>query len=137
MATKMYLEGGAPITRLLHSPEDYEAAQQEIDRLVTPIPPAEGTAAYDRLEVLATLVRLYEEEHLEQVEDAGTPQEIVAFMLEQKGLTRAELAPIMGGRGRVSDFFTGFRPNLSTNQILALRDFLGISADLLIGSRKA
>ena len=33
----------------------------------------------------------------------------VAFMLEQRGMTRAELALHMGGKGRVSEFFSGKR----------------------------
>lgn len=37
----------------------------------------------------------------------------------------------MGGRSRVSDFFRGVR-ELSTGQIGALRDRLGIPADLLL-----
>jgi HTH-type transcriptional regulator/antitoxin HigA len=56
---------------------------------------------------------------------------VVEFMLEQKGLTRAVLAEPFGGRSRVSDFFSGKRP-LSMTQIKALRELLGIPADLLI-----
>ena len=40
-------------------------------------------------------------------------------------------APHMGGRSRVSDFFSG-RRLLSTAQVGALRELLGIPADLLI-----
>lgn len=51
---------------LLRSPEEYDAAIQEIDRLVdlrlTP-----GTDLYERLEFLAVLVEAYEDEHF--VED--------------------------------------------------------------------
>jgi transcriptional regulator with XRE-family HTH domain len=46
-------------------------------------------------------------------------------MLEQKGMTRADLADIMGGKSRVSEFFAAKR-DLSINQIRALRDVLGI-----------
>ena len=52
-------------------------------------------------------------------------------MLEQKGMGRADLAEIMGGRSRVSEFFNGKR-ELSKAQIEALRDKLGIPADLLL-----
>ena len=52
-------------------------------------------------------------------------------MLAQHGMTRAELAPVMGGRSRVSDFFSGKRA-LSLAQIAKLRDLLGIPADLLL-----
>ena len=52
-------------------------------------------------------------------------------MLEQKGMTRVQLAPIMGGKSRVSEFLSGKR-RLSIEQIIALRETLGIPADLLI-----
>jgi HTH-type transcriptional regulator/antitoxin HigA len=57
--------------------------------------------------------------------------DLVQFMVEQKGMSRAELAGIMGGRSRLSDFMRGKR-DLSKGQIQALRDNLGISADLLL-----
>jgi HTH-type transcriptional regulator/antitoxin HigA len=53
-------------------------------------------------------------------------------MLEQKGMTRADLHELMGGKARVSEFFAGKR-SLSVAQIRALREELGIPADLLIG----
>jgi len=58
-------------------------------------------------------------------------QQAVEFMLEQKGRSRAELAELMGGRSRVSDFFSGKR-RLSTAQIKSLSNLLGIPADLLL-----
>jgi HTH-type transcriptional regulator/antitoxin HigA len=52
-------------------------------------------------------------------------------MAEQKGVTATELANLMGGRSRLSDFFNKKR-ELSRSQIRQLRDALGIPADLLI-----
>jgi HTH-type transcriptional regulator/antitoxin HigA len=52
-------------------------------------------------------------------------------MLKQKGMTRADLTESLGGKSRVSEFFAGKRA-LSTNQIKALRDLLGVPADLLL-----
>jgi HTH-type transcriptional regulator/antitoxin HigA len=52
-------------------------------------------------------------------------------MLDQRRMTRSELAPLMGGKARVSEFFAGKR-RLSTGQIRSLRDALGIPADLLV-----
>ena len=76
------------------------------------------------------LVEAYEADHGIDLEDP-TPQEAVDFMLDAKGLTRAALAEHMGGRSRVSDFFSG-RRSLSTTQVTALRELLGVPADLLI-----
>ncbi len=60
-----------------------------------------------------------------------TPVDLVQFMVEQKGMSRAELAEIMGGRSRLSDFMSGKRER-SKRQIQALRDKLGSPADLLL-----
>lgn len=77
------------------------------------------------------LVEAYEDDHDPIDESAGTPQSTVRFMLEQKGMTRADLAPLMGERARTSEFLSGKR-RLSVEQVRALREALGIPADLLI-----
>lgn len=84
-----------------------------------------------RLEFLSVLVEAYEDEHLPLDEHKGTPQGAVSFMLDQRGMTRADLHELMGGKARVSEFFSGKRP-LSIGQVRALRKALGIPADLLI-----
>jgi HTH-type transcriptional regulator / antitoxin HigA len=76
------------------------------------------------------LVEAYDEEHYPMGE-TSTPQSVVEFMLEQKGMTRADLVPLLGSKSRVSEFFARKR-RLSIEQIRALRDALGIPADLLI-----
>lgn len=58
----------------------------------------------------------------------------VTFMMDQKGLTRADLAVWVGGKSRASEFLNGVR-SLSMRQIQALRENLGIPADLLIPER--
>ena len=62
----------------------------------------------------------------------STPQSVVDFLLEQNDMTRAKLAPLFGGRSRVSDFFSGKHPRLSLGQIQALRARFGVSADALL-----
>lgn len=84
----------------------------------------------DLLEFLSVLAEAYEEANVEMPDDAS-PQEIVTFMLEQHGMTRAELNERMGGKARVSDFFNDRRP-LSRKQMLALRDLFHIPLDLLV-----
>jgi HTH-type transcriptional regulator/antitoxin HigA len=78
------------------------------------------------------LIGAYDDEHYPMGE-TGTPQAIVAFMLEQHGMTRADLTSILGGRSRVSEFFSGKR-RLSVPQIVKLREVLRVPADLLLGA---
>lgn len=120
------------ITRphVLRTADEFAAAVAEIDRLLD-LDPQPSTDEYDRLELLSLLVEDYEARH-NPIDDSNlTPQDVVDFMLEQRGMSRADLAPLMGGRSRVSDFFNG-RRSLSKAQIEALRKHLGIPADLLI-----
>ena len=128
MATAMVLDFST--LHVLRNAKEYKVAVAEIDQLLD-ADPKRGTQAYDRLEFLSVLVEAYEDERNPIDESAGSPQSAVAFMLEQKGMTRADLAPLMGGKARVSEFFAKKR-RLSVEQVRALRDKLGIPADLLI-----
>lgn len=128
MAATMTLSFTKP--HVLRNLREYKAAVAEIDVLLD-LDPTRGSEAYERLEFLSVLVEAYDDEHYPIDEREGTPQSVVAFMLEQQGKTRGDLAPLMGGKGRVSEFFSGKR-RLSVEQIRSLRDELGIPADLLI-----
>lgn len=113
---------------LLRNAREYRAAVAEIDVLLD----AQGDAEdRERLEFLSVLVQDYEDRTEALDESAGSPQEVVTFMLEQRGMKRSELARLMGGRARVSEFFSG-RRRLSIEQVRSLRDALGILADLLV-----
>lgn len=114
---------------VLRDEAEYNKAIEEIDWLLDTDPPG-GSAEYERLEFLSVLVEEYEDRHFPMGENVS-PQQAVDFMLEQKGLERADLAEWLGGRSRVSEFFSGKRP-LSKGQVEALREHLGLSADLLL-----
>ena len=114
---------------VLRNEDEYNAALGEIDHLLD-ADPAPDSEAYERLEFLSVLVQAYEDIRF-PVDDTMDPREIVAFMLEQKGLSRSDLAEWLGGRSRVSEFFSG-RRNLSLRQIAALTENMNIPADLLI-----
>jgi HTH-type transcriptional regulator/antitoxin HigA len=108
---------------------EYQAAVAEIDALLDR-DPAAGTPEHDRLEFLTVLVRAYDDEHF-VMGDAATPQAVIDFLLDQRGMTRADLAPILGGRSRVSEFFAK-RRRLSIAQIQRLRARFNVPADLLL-----
>ena len=92
--------------------------------------PTPGTREHERLELLSVLVRAYDEDHY-PMGAAATPQAVVDFLLEQRGMTRAELARYLGGRSRVSEFFAGKR-NLSLAQIRKLRKLFNVPADVFL-----
>ena len=117
------------IDKPIRSSTALRQAIAELDMLIDQ-DPEDGTAAYDRMELLSILIAAYEAEHLPPLADV-TPQEVVEFMAEQKNVSPGELATLMGGRSRLSDFYNHRRP-LSMGQIVKLREKLGIPADLLI-----
>lgn len=114
---------------VLRSEAEYDAALRDIERLLdAEVEP--GSEGYVRLEFLSVLVEHYEDEHYPTA--SVTPQEAVLFMLEQKGMVRADLDDVMGGKSRVSEFLNGKR-ELSKGQVLGLRELLGVPADVLLG----
>ena len=106
--------------------EDYEAALAEVGRLWGA---RNGTPEGDRLDVLATLIDVYEAKH--HPIDPPDPIEAIRFRMEQQGLTRKDLEPMIGPRNRVADVLNRKR-GLSIDMIRQLHDCLGISADVLI-----
>lgn len=120
-----------PVVKPIRNAREFEETVGELDYL-SDLDPKEGTAAYDRMELLSILIAAYEEEHLPPMKST-TPQEFVQFMAEQRGMTSSDLAELLGGRSRLSEFFNGTR-ELSKSQIVRVRDELGIPADLLLGS---
>lgn len=120
----------SPIEHPIRNDEEYNAIVREMDELLDTDYP-EGSAEDDRLDLLSVLVHAYEGEH-EPMPTLPSPQAVVKFMAEQKGVGPGLLARLMGGRSRLSDFMKEKR-ELSRAQIKALRDALGIPADLLIG----
>jgi len=105
---------------------DYEDAIAQVERLWGS---RSGTPDGDRLDVLATLIEVYEARHYPM--DPPDPIEAIKFRMEQQGLTRKDLEPIFGTRNRVSEVFNR-RRGLSIDMIRQLHDRLGISADVLI-----
>jgi HTH-type transcriptional regulator/antitoxin HigA len=113
---------------LLRDSAEYESALQEVEALLAK-DPAAGSPDHERLEFLAILIETYEDRQFPI--EAPSPQVLVDFMLEQRGMVRADLPAIMGGKARVSEFFSGKR-TLSIRQVRSLRETLGIPADLLL-----
>jgi HTH-type transcriptional regulator/antitoxin HigA len=105
---------------------DYKASLAEIERLWGA---RSGTPEGDRLDILATLIDAYENEHYPM--DPPDPIEAIKFRMEQLGLTRKDLVEILGSRTRVAEVLNR-RRGLSINMIRRLNKKLGISVDVLI-----
>lgn len=112
--------------RPIRTEADYQAALAEIDCLFDAAP---HTPKGDRLDVLATLVEAYEEQHYRL--PAPDPIEAIQYYMESRGLSRRDLEPYIGSRARVAEVLNRKRP-LSLEMIRRLHTGLGIAAESLI-----
>ena len=82
----------------------------------------------ERLDVLITLVDAYENQRYPI--EAPDPIAAIEFRMEQQGLTREDLVPLIGSRERVADVLARKR-SLTLAMIRRLHTGLGIPADVL------
>jgi HTH-type transcriptional regulator/antitoxin HigA len=110
----------------IRSERDYTEAMTEVERLWgSPL----GTPEGDRLDVLTTLIEAYEAKSFPM--DIPDPVEALKFRMEQQGLTRKDLEPMLGPRTRVSEVLSRTR-GLSIEMIRKVHSGLGIPAEVLI-----
>ena len=112
--------------RPIRTETDHEAALAEVGRLWGA---KSDTPTGDRLDVLVTLIEAYEDKHYPM--DPPDPIEAIRFRMEQQGLTRKDLEPMIGTRNRIAEVLNRKR-GLSIEMIRSLHDKLGISAEVLI-----
>ena len=115
------------VIRPIRNESDHEAALKEVERLWGA---RSGTADGDRLDILATLIDVWEAEHYPV--SPPDPIEAIGFRMEQQGLSRKDLEGIIGGRARISEVLDRKR-GLSIAMIRRLHEKLGIPAEVLIG----
>jgi HTH-type transcriptional regulator / antitoxin HigA len=112
--------------RPIRTKTDYEAALREIETLFDAAP---NTPECDRLDVLSTLVEVYEQREFPIV--LPDPIEAIQYYMEARGWTRRDLEPCIGSRARVSEVLSRKR-SLTLEMIRKLNQHLGIPAELLI-----
>lgn len=112
--------------KLIKTGKDYAAALARIDAIFDAKP---GTAQGDELDLLVTLVEIYEEKEF----PIGLPDPVSAikFRMDQQGLKRKDLVPFIGSAPKVSEVLSGKRP-LSLTMIRNLVKGLGIPAEVLL-----
>lgn len=105
---------------------DHRLALKQIERLMDARP---NSPEGDALDVLATLVSAWEARH--QAIEAPDPIEAIQFAIEQRGLSRKDLEPLLGSRARVAEVLNRKR-KLTLPMIRRLHERLGIPAEVLI-----
>lgn len=114
--------------RPIRTKKEHAAALAEVERLIV-LDPERGTPEGDHLEVLSILVERYEKEHFPIA--PPTPIDAIEFHMDRLGFRQADLVPMIGSRGRVSEVLSGSR-QLTIPMIQALHAELGIPLESLL-----
>ena len=115
--------------RPIRTDEDHRAALAEIEACWGA---AEGTEEGDKLEVLVTLVELYEAKRWPvEAEESFDPIDVLRYSIDEFGHTQAELGELLGSRSRASEILSRRRA-LTVDMIRKISEAWKIPADLLI-----
>lgn len=121
--------------KIIKSEKEYEAACHRLYDLMhlseaqTKLDTPEG----DEMELLALLIEQYERKH--NAIEPPDPIEAINFRMEQMDLKQVDIAPLFGGKTRVSEVLNRKRP-LSLKMIILLNRYLGIPLESLITGKR-
>ena len=105
---------------------DYEAA---LERIAVLMDARAGTPEGDELDILATLVEVYEDKNF--AINAANPIEVIRFRMDQYGLKDKDLIPYIGHSGRVSEVLS-YQRKLTLTMIRKLHEGLKIPTENLV-----
>jgi HTH-type transcriptional regulator/antitoxin HigA len=114
---------------LIDSAAELSRARALIDRLWQSDDPADNA----RLQAQARLIAAYEESRWPR--RAPRTGDLIRHLMDQHGLTRADMVPILGTPSRVSEVLGG-KKGLSMAMVQRLRARFHIPADLLLPEPK-
>ena len=115
------------VPTVITSEQEYNRIVAIVDRLAIKRDPSVEEERL--LELLSTLVEVYENEHC-SIPDAPPHVMIQQFMLD-RGLRQTDLVPVLGSRSLVSEVVNGKRKP-SKMQVKNLGEFFGVSPQLFI-----
>ena len=122
-------------TKILKTEQEYNEACERIYSLINSSENAiePDSSKGEEIELLSLLVEKYEQEHHQM--NAPDPIEAIKFRMEQMNLKQADIAPLFGGKTRVSEVMHRRRP-LTLKMITLLNRYLGIPLESLISGNK-
>jgi HTH-type transcriptional regulator/antitoxin HigA len=110
---------------VIENDTDHAQAKSWVDRLMASNDPANAA----KIAAQARLIEAYERNRWPR-KAPGLPN-VLAYLLDQHDLTRADLVPLLGGASRVSEVLSGKR-KLSITMIQRLRERFHVPADALM-----
>ncbi len=122
-------------TKILKTEQEYNEACERIYFLINSSENAlePDSLEGEEMELLSLLVEKYEQEHYSV--EAPNPLEAIKFRMEQMNLKQVDIAPLFGGKTRVSEVLHGKRP-LTLKMITLLNRYLGIPLESLVAGNK-
>ncbi len=121
--------------KIVNTAEAYNDACERIYTLIhsteNPIDPDSPDG--EEIALLSLLVEKYEREHFPVV--APDPIAAIKFRMDQMNLKQVDIAPLLGGKTRVSEILNGKRA-LTLKMIVLLNRYLGIPFESLLGANK-
>jgi HTH-type transcriptional regulator/antitoxin HigA len=116
------------LPRVITSDEEHERMLAEVEKLMDK--GEHRTAEEDAaLDLMVRLIKDYEEQH-HPLSDPS-PHEMLAYLMEQRGVKQADLLPIFKSRGYVSDVVNGKRA-ISKVHAKQLAEFFKVSGGVFI-----
>jgi HTH-type transcriptional regulator/antitoxin HigA len=122
-------------TKIIKTEQAYNAACERIYTLMnsTNLAIEPNSLEGEEMELLSLLVEKYEQEFFPV--NAPSPIEAIKFRMEQMDLKQADIAPLFGGKTRVSEVLNGKR-SLTLKMITLLHRYLGIPLESLVAGNK-
>ena len=114
--------------KVIETEREYSATLKKIDALMDQ---GDHRTAEENalLALLVSLVQTHEENHY--AIGNPSPVELLRYLIEKRGLKQADLVPIFGSSGYLSDVVNG-RRGISKAHARRLAEFFHVSADLFI-----
>jgi len=114
---------------IIENDRDHAQAKALIEDLMG----SDDVADQTRMAAQARLIEAYERSPWPR--RRPTLPDLLTYLMEQHGLSRADLVPLLGTASRVSEVLNGKR-ELSMSMVRKLRERFQISADLLISAKR-
>lgn len=116
--------------RPIHTKRDFNAATAVLEKLAVRGEDDLNNDEFDYVEVLTDLVEAYETMHCPEP-DQGTPLDRLKALLEEAGMSTAELGRLLGNSGLASQILLG-RRQLSKSHIRILGRHFKLDADYFL-----
>jgi HTH-type transcriptional regulator/antitoxin HigA len=117
--------------RPLRSEREYDAALSVLDSLAVRPEGSLETGEQDYFDTLTMLVEAYDEEHYAGEMKHGDPLAMLKYIMQESGMTQAELGRLLGNRSLASQILNGHR-QLSKTHIRKLADHFKVSPALFL-----